>query len=330
MPAIYICSTEAGAGKTTLALGLAGILANSERKIGYYKPYSQTKPDPDTVLAKQTLNLASSPDDISPFLGDEPLTEIVSVADRVASGCAGLLVEGFAKGASAPSAASVAQTLGAKVLLVVRYSGEGTTGDILTARQAFGDEFLGVVINDIPAAQDSFVRQNIIPSLPTRRIKVLGIIPQKRTLLAATPLELAKGVGGEIVAENGAIGTLVENILIGAVSYEGVSRYMARKEQKAVITGANRPDIALAALATPTVCLILTGGYPIDPTVLANARSRGVAVILTQDDTQATLERMQNIFGHTPLKPGNQISIIEDLVRQSVDIAPITTALGLD
>jgi predicted transcriptional regulator len=41
--------------------------------------------------------------------------------------------------------------------------------------------------------------------------------------------------------------------------------YFKKSKNKAVIVGGDRPDIILAALETPTACVVLTGGlYPND------------------------------------------------------------------
>jgi hypothetical protein len=147
--------------------------------------------------------------------------------------------------------------------------------------------------------------------------------------MSTTPNDILAKIDGEIVAGNNATGTLVGSVMIGAVSYEGALRYMARKEHKAVITGANRPDIALAALATPTACLILTGEHAIDPTVLANARRQGVPILRSKNSTETTLERVQTAFGSTPLRSDEQISLVDELVRQSIDLEPLIATLGL-
>ena len=84
----------------------------------------------------------------------------------------------------------------------------------------------------------------------------------------------------------------------------------------AVVTGADRTDIQLAALEASTQCLILTGvGEPL-PQLLSRAEELEVPVLKVEHDTLTTVETIEAAFGHVNLheavKAGFAIRLVEE------------------
>ena len=105
--------------------------------------------------------------------------------------------------------------------------------------------------------------------------------------------ELAELVRGEIVNCPEQSGELVANLMIGAMCIDPAPLYFNLQSDKAVITRGDRPDIQLAALETPTKCLILTGCVKPHPSILHRAEEDKVPIIVVQKDTIATLAELE-------------------------------------
>ncbi|MCL4534070.1 MAG: AAA family ATPase [Bacteroidetes bacterium] len=335
MAMLYLCSTEAGAGKTAVALGLGQYLQHKGYSVGYFKPFGAGADDKDALLARQVLGLTQGADVLCPFSIDQAGTDIASrIADAAKVAGAGkqvVLVEGYRGLDEAPKACTAAQALEAQVLLVVKHAGEGILEAVTAARKALGQSLLGVVLNSVPPSQEYPVRQTLVPTLEARGVRVLGEVPQVRLLLGARVRDVALMVGGTVTDSVGTLDELVESVMLGAPPYSDALQYFGRQANKAVVTRAERPDIQMAALETSTRCLILTGeyDYSVDPSVKARAAERGVSIIRVACDTQTALERAQGAFGQPTLQHGPQTAILEEMVRRHVAVDVLSSALGL-
>jgi BioD-like phosphotransacetylase family protein len=121
----------------------------------------------------------------------------------------------------------------------------------------------------------------------------------------------AKWVMGEAHAD-----LLVRHILIGGNIMDSGITYFGRHEDKAVVVRGDRPDIQLSALATPTVCLVLTGGHHPIPYVLNEAQQKNVALLVVPGDTAHTAELMDTMYQrstiHHPRKVDRFLHLIEE------------------
>ncbi|HJX02204.1 MAG TPA: DRTGG domain-containing protein, partial [Candidatus Humimicrobiaceae bacterium] len=86
------------------------------------------------------------------------------------------------------------------------------------------------------------------------------------------------------------------------------------------ITGGDRADVQLAALETPTKCLILTGNFQPSSVVLGRAEELGVPMILVNFDTLTAVERVGEIIGHVRFHEIKKINKIVDVVREFINI----------
>lgn len=115
----------------------------------------------------------------------------------------------------------------------------------------------------------------------------------ERTSLAISIRKLADILHGEILTSPEKSGDLVESIMVGAMTLDPAPLYFGLRTNKAVVTRGDRPDIQLAALETPTRCLVLTGGVKTLPIVVQRAGELGVPIILVDKDTTATLSAIE-------------------------------------
>jgi manganese-dependent inorganic pyrophosphatase len=78
-------------------------------------------------------------------------------------------------------------------------------------------------------------------------------------------------------------------VTVGAMSagsFQG--RLKTFPPEKVVLVTGDRPTIQKPAIEYGVRCLVLTGGYPLDEELLAQAKARGVSVILSPYDTAST------------------------------------------
>ncbi|MCK5426055.1 MAG: cobyrinic acid a,c-diamide synthase, partial [Thermodesulfovibrionia bacterium] len=121
----------------------------------------------------------------------------------------------------------------------------------------------------------------------------------------------------------------VENFSIGAMDVNNALKYFKVTPNKAVITGAHRSDIQLAALSTSTKCIILTGGLHPNDVIIGKARLQGVPIISVKEDTFATVDRIEKTMGKLQIRGQEKLNRARDLVRNYVDIHGLLKKIGV-
>ncbi len=94
---------------------------------------------------------------------------------------------------------------------------------------------------------------------------------------------------------------MVETLSIGAMNVKSAMEFFRRRRNMAVVTGADRTDIQLAALEASTQCLILTGASEPLPQLINRAEELEVPFLKVEHDTLATVEVIEQAFGHVRL-----------------------------
>jgi BioD-like phosphotransacetylase family protein len=369
MLSIYVASTEAFAGKTSLAIGLGKRLQGDGFRVGYIKPVTSTHastlgtsvcvvqaaPPPPTLdvvvlkteFVRRELGLSEHPHEIAPVRLDPELMErairapaqvdyraqLWEAYQRVAPDKDVVLVEGGDHPLEGSlidlSSLQVVEMLDARVLAVVRYDTCRCIDTAAGLRTLYGDRLLGLVINAVPRPQMRFVREVARPLLHKRDIPVLGVLPEERLLSSVSVRELVEELGGETLCCQEGLDDLVEYLMVGAMTAESAITYFRQRPNKAVITGGDRTDVMLAALETSTQCLILTGNHTPGREVLARAREVRVPVIVVEPDTLSTVRSAERIFGRTFVRQPRKISHFNTILQERFDFAQLYGMLGL-
>lgn len=354
MNSLYITSIENYSGKTAVSLAIGKILQARNYKIGYLKPVSyqpmqvggQTV-DEDANFIKKILNLPHGAWDLSPVIVTPQVLseclkgEICDLEEKIQNAYRTtsqnvdvMLLEGgdslrmgYAIGLSTPH---VAEMFDAKVLVVVKFRGRmRVLDDALTAQFRLGDKFMGVLINRVPEAELSFVKEQAVPFLEKQGISVLGVLPDQPNLAAISVGEMVQALGAEILVGKGHEDALAETMMVGAMgSQEALSRFR-KYQNKGVITGGDRVDVQLAALETSTVALILTGNLRPEASVLHLAEQQGVAVLLVSTNTMETVETLDRTFGRTHLGHAGKLANFEALMSQHLDTTRLLKLMGM-
>ncbi|HUT68239.1 MAG TPA: DRTGG domain-containing protein [Dehalococcoidales bacterium] len=311
MGVLYIVSAEEAAGKTAICAGLAVNLTGAGRKAAYLKPQVAAKDgsDSDIAFMKRILGL----------------DDAVNAPDLV-KGRDVVLVEAVL-GPTADDAVSkatygAAKEMKAKAIAVEAYTGKASR--FIDVYKGFGESLLGVIINKAPESQLKRVKDEATAQFGAAGIKVLGVVPENRVLLAITVGELAESVGGKILNNAEKTSELVENFMLGAMVVDSGLDYFGRKNNKAAIVRQDRPDMQLAALETSTVCLVLTGSnQPPVYNVLQKAEARGIPVITTETAAKDIVESLENTLLSARLNQEKKLSRLAEVVKQNLDIKAV-------
>jgi BioD-like phosphotransacetylase family protein len=303
---LFIVSAEEAVGKTALCAGLAINFLNDGGKVGYLKSTAEANGD-------------------AAFMKKIPGVDIVTKADFNEYDVAlmeGRLGKSAADEASEAAYAAAKETK-AKVIAVETYSGR--TNDYIGVYQGFGKNLLGVVLNKVPQSQIKNTRDEAGARLEKAGIKLLGIIPENRVLLAITIGELADILKGKILNNEKKSAELVENYMLGALVVGSGLDYFGRKSRKAAIIRHDRPDMQLAALETSTACLVLSGGEkPPIPSVLFKAENRGIPIIATGTALNDIVTIIDSTLLSTRLNQTKKLDKLAETVRQNLDIKALT------
>jgi hypothetical protein len=356
MKSLYITSVESYSGKTAFVLGLGRHLKAKGSKLAYMKPMS-TQPwrtpegilaDEDAAFVNTILELGRDPAQLSPVIvtpdrlrkrlqqgeDGELLEGIKQAAQSLGEGCDALLVEGGASlregYAMGLSNLKVAQSLGAPVIVLVKYRGEmELVDDSLTAEFRLGDQLLGVILNHVPEEAADYVQEIAIPFLVRRGIDVLGSLPSVPKLSAMALPEMMDLVKARVMTQNVALDALIENFTVGAMNAEAALSRFRRQQNKVVITGGDRTDIQLAALETSTSALLLTGNLRPSPLILDQAEKLGVPVLLVETNTMETVEKIEQSMGKTRLGQTEKLEAFQQLMEENIQLDSIYQVLGM-
>lgn len=353
MAAILIVSSERYSGKSTVAVGLALEFAERGFSVGYMKPVGgypmraqNERVDEDVFFIREALGLDDKLTDMSPyFLTWDNITrymrkkhgdsqgKVRSSYERLARGKDIMLLEGaqnFVQGRLLDlSAPEISALLDAKVLLLDTFNDELTTDRILTARDYFGERFLGVILNWVPERRLQFTGNLLARFLAGEHIRFFGSIPADTVLRSISVKDLADGLNGEVICAADKCDNLIESMMVGAMGQEQALRLFRKQPNKVVITGGDRSDIQLAALGTPTKALVLTGGHRPSPLVEGQAEEMGVPVILVKYDTATTVELVDAAIGQQKVHSPVKVDRIRKFIREDLNVDQMLQAVGL-
>ena len=213
---------------------------------------------------------------------------------------------------------SAAKEMKAKVIALETYTGKTQYTDVY---KSFGDSLLGVVINKVPQSQARNFKEKASARLGEAGLKLLGIVPESRALLSISVAELAEKIGGKIINNEEKGAELVENFMLGAMVVGSGVDYFGRKSNKAAIVRQDRPDMQLAALDTPTRCLVLSGNsQPPVYNVMQRAEKRGIPVVSTDAKTDEIIANIEEALANNRLAEDKKLPGLADLVRKNLDV----------
>lgn len=339
MVALAIVSAEAAAGKTAVAIGLGRQLMGEGKKVGFLKPLVGEKPADispgDAGFVKQTLNLPEDVALLSPSLGGGK-----ALADRareayieVSQNKDVVIVEGRCgkKLADDDSEAAygIAKALKAKVMIVENYAGGKSAPRYMDSYLGFGENLLGFILNRVPKQELKRTCDELTSRIKESEMRILGVVPEDRVLLAFTVGELAEQIEGKLLNNGEKTAELVESLMAGAMYVDSGLDYFGRKANKAVVVRSDRPDMQMAALETSTRCLVISGGgEPIDY-VRFKAAEKNIPVIMTRNDADTVIRNIEDLLDSTRFHQEKKLNRLAEVIQSNIDLKAIWAGLSL-
>jgi len=340
---LLIASNTGYSGRTVLSLGLAMKLMEQGYKVGYIKPIGKTPVkkegnvyDADALFIRETLEFPDPPDVISPFvrtyenqtlLFDGRIKDVkkrvlaafrtLKNRDFVIISGAGDLFEGSLLGINA---LSLLNDMKAHLVMIEPWRGESSADSLFGVSRLLGERFLGGVINRVPLNAVGHIKETVRPFLEKKGVKILGVFPKDKSLESVSVRQLNELLNGKVLCCEDRLDESVENFSIGAMDVDSALSYFRRISNKAVITGAHRSDIQLAAMETSTACIILTGGLRTNDVVIGKARSKGIPIISVVDDTFTTVDRIERGMGKTNIRDRRKVARVKELMDLEFDL----------
>jgi len=341
--ATCVMSWEERAGKSVLGVGLAKYMQGQGKQVGYIKPVAVTANGisavtGDVEFVKQTLSLEEpiatlvlSVMDLQSLSGEidsEEFSEKLKAALKIVSkgkdivfveGCGGLQQGGVIEQANR----HIAEILDAKVIVVMRYGNRALSAATTSIKKCFRERLQGVVVNQVPVAKISIVRKELSAFFGEEGIRFLGILNEERKLQGISIGDVADGLEAKVLCCPELLDMVIENIMVGAMCVDSGQDYFSRRSGKLVVARSERIDMQLAALATPTRGLLLTGEDKPKSQVLTWAEEKKVPVLSTERDTLTVLEKLEELFLQARLRHEGQITSLASDLAESLDLAVI-------
>ncbi|MDH4232679.1 MAG: phosphotransacetylase family protein [Nitrospirota bacterium] len=352
MKYLYIASMSGFSGKSLITLGLGLILKEKGYKIGYIKPYGKIPMkaddkviDADAEFMRKALEIDDPPQVVSPFVATfesqtnalkgkainkfaafEKAVAAIEDKDLVLVGGGAGLFEGSIFGING---LRIIHHLEAKTLVVEPWSGDSSIDSIVGARELLGSYFTGAVINKVPEAAHDYIKKSVRPFLEKQGIPVFASLHRDILLDSITVRQLNDILGGKVLCCEEGLDDFIESFSIGAMDVDNALKYFRRTPNKAVITGAHRSDIQLAALETSTKCIILTGGMYTNDVIVGKAKVQGVPILSVHDDTYSTVEKIEAVLGKIRIREQKKVLKTKEIVETEFDLKRLLEELKI-
>jgi BioD-like phosphotransacetylase family protein len=350
---LYVISGAGLSGLHTICIGMGLRFKEEGHNVGYIKPVGNRyyleegkATDEDAAFMRQTLNLEESLDDICPVVltpqlireslqekREDLMERVIKSYDRISQDKDMVIIQGaytWTQGLFLGlSARKIASALDASVILVERFHDVYLADNIIAVHDAFGDELLGTIFNIVPQNRESFIEDILAPRLESEGLRMLGSVPYDHILCSINVGDLARLLNGEILTGEEHLETLVEDIVVGAMSQEHALSIFRKRRNICVVTGGDRSDIQLAAMEAKAKCLVLTGNLYPSGMILGRAEELGIPVILVSTDTFTTAERAEMIIRSARTHEPAKLDRVRELIDCCVDLKRIDELTGL-
>ncbi len=329
MAVLLVASDRAGAGKTSVSLALATMARRSGQMANVYKPFSASEDDADSEVIGQLSNPV--PDGWPEMSGsDSPSAgDLSTLATALSSGDSGasLNILELPSEFGAAGAASVAEALDAKTVLVTQGRRGLSASDVSEWRDALGDRLAGVLVNGVTRYMTSESTESIAPSFEEAEIALIGVLPEDRALLSITIEQIRAGLDGRYVVDEGDVNSPVEHFQVGCMSLDSGELRFGLYDNNAVVVRGDRPDIQMSALNASAACLLLTKG--IDPIeyISYEAQEEEIPVVVVEPDTLTTMSLLNDVATSARMDTAAKVSKFAELLEAHADLERVWSVL---
>ncbi|MDX9715494.1 MAG: phosphotransacetylase family protein [Dissulfurispiraceae bacterium] len=347
---LFIISNTPFTGKTFLSLGIGLSLKERGLKVGYIKPVGSHPVKvgrmlyaADSIFMKEALALDDPLDVISPFVmnyeaqesllkGDyhDVLKKVMdafkaqSDKDVLIVGGSGSIFNGYSFGIDI---FKMIRELEGRVIIVDSWKAENTADTILGLANLLKENIAGGIINKVPLSALTYVRTEVSSFLERSGVPLIGAFPNDSLLESISVRHLMDLLGGRLLCCEEGLDEYVEHFSVGAMDVDNALNYFRRLHNKAVITGAHRSDIQLAAMETSTKCIILTGGLQTNDVVVKRAEAKGIPILSVSEDTFTVIDTIETAIGKTRIREASKTARAKEMVAAEIDFERLLKTL---
>ncbi len=348
---LYVAGTEAGSGKSAVAVGLAHQLARLHGRVGVFRPIVRAHGDADALLAVLLEQVpAGTSADGAWGVTDEgwhrdPAQAVERVVDRfheVSSGHDAVLAVGSDfTGVPAPTEfstnAALAAHLGLPMVLVLP-GGSSPAQEVassavsaVAAARAAHARVAAVVLNQVAEPDTDAVRSAVAARLPRVPVRVL---PETPLLRAPTVGDLLTACDGELV--HGSAGLLereCQGLVVAAMTMPHVIDRLV--EGGVVIVPGDREDVVLGVLLAhrsrtlPSLGgLVLNGGFSLSVQVdrLIAGLDLELPIVAAAGGTMEVASALGRVQGRITREATRKVQTAVTLSEGLADVAASTVS----
>jgi BioD-like phosphotransacetylase family protein len=344
MDTLIIASMHQNAGKTSLIVGLAKAL---NKKFGYMKPlgdrllYRKKQLwDYDSALITNIFDLTDDPKNVSlgfdhsklRYMYDEATTKekLLEAVANIGQDKEMLFIEDskdITYGISVHlDAMTLAEQTGGKLIFVVSGDEDAVFDQVMFVKKHIDMSqvnFGGVVVNKLHDLEN--FKNTYLADITGMGVKVLGTIPQETKLTYFSIEYLAEYLFAKVVAGEGGLNNVVQNVWVGAASVgAALTNPVVKRESSLAITSGDRSDMILAALESNVVGMVLTNNTLPPSNIMAKASERNIPLLLVSPDTYETARKLDNMQPLLTKNDTEKIDLLAQLVKRHVNLAEIT------
>ncbi|GAB17652.1 phosphate acetyltransferase [Gordonia effusa NBRC 100432] len=352
---IYVASSAAETGKSTIALGLLAILSATGGRIGVFRPISRAVSEGERdyilelLLAHDSVDL--SYDECIGVTYDQvnedaegAISEIVARFHAVQAQCDTVLVVGSDyTDVGNPSElgfnARIAANLSSPIVLALNASGRSADEVVGSAEHALHE------VSAAHATAVAVVANRCEPDLLNGITKALKAIPVASWALPEVPIlsaptmgELSEALGGYLYSGDAdLLDREALNVMVGGMTVEHILERLV--DGTAVITPADRSDVLLAlvnanaAQGFPRLAgIILNGGLKPHPMIqaLVNGLNPTLPIISCEQGTYDTARIAAHTRGRVAYQSARKIEAALALMEEHIDVDQILKEVDLD
>jgi len=351
---LYISTTQAGAGKALVALGITDFALRRTKRVGFFRPVAESDPAqrrdedielmlsffglPQTYEASFGVSATEAMDLLGKHRVDEILDRIIAKYKALEDACDFVLAEGTDYLIETTSAfefnfnREIVKNLGCPVLVVGNAQGCTVEEAIAPVRIAVdsyqfrGCEILGAVLNKADPERAATM-ESVLRELYGHTGWLLGVVPSDRGLSSPRVAEIAEQLGAEVLYGRNRLDSLVFDYLVAAMQSQHALEWL--RDSHLVITPGDRADVILSMLQAdqsasyPQLAgLVLSTGFQPEPSVakLIEGLTDPLPILSVETDTYTTASRMGDIRAHLRSGDTQKIARSVELFDRHVDL----------
>ena len=341
---LYISTTNARSGKSTIVLGIMQLLLRDLQNVGFFRPIinpeeGERDHDVDLVLSHFYLGMryedtyAMTLDEAKKLVNAGKQNQMIEIIlnkyKQLEEKYDFVLCEGidFVLGNEAFAFdidAVVTANMGCPALVVTNGHG-ATTDEIVSLNQLAmedledkGVDILGIMVNRVEPSQTEDILEALQKDIRVENCS-FHVIPEDSNLMKPTVADLQKWMGAEVIYGKKTMDKMIDGYVIAAMQINNFLNYI--KEGSLVVTAGDRTDIILSSMASrlsssyPNISgILLTGGIvPSDSIqrLVEGWEGIPVPILLVKDHTYPTMKNLNHL--HAKIEPDNPKKIASAL-----------------